>query len=51
MLFVAICISDVHTVWGGAIGDRKNLILGHEAVGEVVEVEVWLEILRLGIKF
>jgi len=28
----------VHTVWEGAIGDRHNLILGHEGVGEVVEV-------------
>ena len=35
---VAPCTSDVHTVWEGAIGDRKNLILGHEGVGEVVEV-------------
>ncbi|PIE74092.1 MAG: NAD(P)-dependent alcohol dehydrogenase, partial [Deltaproteobacteria bacterium] len=32
------CTSDVHTVWAGAIGDRHNMILGHEAVGEVVEV-------------
>ena len=35
---VAPCTSDVHTVWEGAIGDRKNLVLGHEGVGEVVEV-------------
>ncbi len=35
---MAPCTSDVHTVWAGAIGDRKNMILGHEAVGEVVEV-------------
>ena len=27
-----ICTSDVHTV-GGAIGERTNLTLGHEAVG------------------
>ena len=32
------CTSDVHTVWEGAIGDRKNMILGHEAVGVVDEV-------------
>lgn len=25
-------------VWAGALGDRRDLILGHEAVGEVVEV-------------
>lgn len=35
---LAPCTSDVHTVWSGAIGDRHELILGHEAVGEVVEV-------------
>jgi len=35
---LAPCTSDVHTVWEGAIGDRYNLVLGHEAVGEVVEV-------------
>ena len=35
---LAPCTSDVHTVWEGAIGDRHNLILGHEGVGEVVEV-------------
>ncbi|MDL2246752.1 NAD(P)-dependent alcohol dehydrogenase [Methanobrevibacter sp. OttesenSCG-928-K11] len=35
---LAPCTSDVHTVWGGAIGERHNLILGHEALGEVVEV-------------
>ena len=36
----APCTSDVHTVWAGAIGERHNMILGHEAVGEVVEVKV-----------
>ena len=35
---VSPCTSDVHTVWEGAIGDRHDMILGHEAVGEVVEV-------------
>lgn len=35
---VAPCSSDVHTVWAGALGDRHNMILGHEAVGEIVEV-------------
>jgi threonine dehydrogenase-like Zn-dependent dehydrogenase len=37
-LALAPCTSDVHTVWAGAIGDRHNLILGHEGVGQVVEV-------------
>lgn len=35
---LAPCTSDIHTVWSGAIGDRRDMILGHEAVGEVVEV-------------
>ncbi len=35
---VAPCTSDVHTVWAGAIGERHDMILGHESVGEVVEV-------------
>jgi len=37
-LALAPCTSDVHTVWEGAIGDRRNMILGHEGCGEVVEV-------------
>ncbi len=42
-LALAPCTSDVHTVWEGAIGDRHNLILGHEALGIVEEVgsAVW----------
>jgi threonine dehydrogenase-like Zn-dependent dehydrogenase len=34
---VAPCSSDTHTMHGGS-GPKENLILGHEAVGEVVEV-------------
>ncbi|MEN6341865.1 MAG: NAD(P)-dependent alcohol dehydrogenase [Methanospirillum sp.] len=37
-LALAPCTSDVHTVWEGAIGDRHNMILGHEALGIVDEV-------------
>lgn len=37
-LAAAPCSSDIHTVWEGALGDRHDMILGHEAVGEVVEV-------------
>ncbi len=35
---ISPCTSDVHTVWEGAIGERTDMILGHEAVGEVTEV-------------
>ena len=34
---VAPCTSDTHVMHGGA-GYKKDLILGHEAIGEVVEV-------------
>lgn len=37
-LAVSPCTSDIHTVFEGAIGDRKDMILGHEAVGVVEEV-------------
>jgi threonine dehydrogenase-like Zn-dependent dehydrogenase len=37
-LAIAPCTSDIHTVFEGAIGERNDMILGHEAVGEVVEV-------------
>ena len=35
---LAPCTSDIHTVWAGALGERKDMILGHEAAAEVVEV-------------
>ncbi len=34
---VAPCSSDVHVLHGGS-NDKKDLILGHEAIGEIVEV-------------
>jgi threonine dehydrogenase-like Zn-dependent dehydrogenase len=37
-LAISPCTSDVHTVWEHAIGERSDLILGHEASAEVVEV-------------
>ena len=37
-LAVALCTSDVHTVWEGAVGERHDMILGHECCAEVVEV-------------
>lgn len=37
-LAVSPCTSDIHTVFEGALGERNNMILGHEAVGEIVEV-------------
>lgn len=49
-LALAPCTSDVHTVWSGAIGDRKDMILGHEAVGEVVEVGCLVKDFKVGDK-
>ncbi|MGL5513003.1 MAG: NAD(P)-dependent alcohol dehydrogenase [Sporomusa sp.] len=37
-LAVAICTSDIHTLWAGAIGERHNMILGHECCAEITEV-------------
>jgi len=45
---IAPCTSDIHTVWEGAIGDRQDLILGHEAVGEVVEVGEYVRDFKVG---
>lgn len=42
-----ICTSDVHTV-GGAIGERKGLTLGHEAVGRVERVGDSVKNFRVG---
>lgn len=37
-LAISPCTSDVHTVWAGALGERHNMILGHEGCGVVDEV-------------
>lgn len=47
-LALAPCSSDVHTVWAGALGDRHDMILGHEAVGEVVEVGSMVKDFKVG---
>lgn len=45
---VSPCTSDVHTVWEGAIGNRHDMILGHEAVGEVAKVGSLVKDFRVG---
>ena len=45
---VSPCTSDVHTVYEGAIGDRHNMVLGHEAVGEVCEVGSLVKDIKVG---
>lgn len=45
---LAPCTSDIHTVWAGAIGERTDMILGHEAVGEVVEVGALVRDFKVG---
>lgn len=32
------CSSDVHTIWGGSSPKAPNLVLGHEGIGEILEV-------------
>jgi len=45
---LAPCTSDVHTVWEGAVGERSDLTLGHEAVGEIVEVGSFVKDFKVG---
>ena len=49
-LAVSICTSDIHTVWEGAIGERHNMVLGHEACGEIVEVGSLVKDFKVGDK-
>ncbi len=37
-LAVSPCTSDIHTVYEGAIGERHDMVLGHEAVGIIAAV-------------
>jgi len=47
---LAPCTSDIHTVYEGAVGERTDLILGHEAVGEIVEVGELVKDFKVGDK-
>lgn len=47
-LALSPCTSDTHTVWEGALGQRHNMILGHEACGEVVEVGSLVKDFKVG---
>jgi len=47
---LASCTSDVHTVWENALGPRVDLTLGHEGVGEIVEVGELVRDFKVGDK-
>lgn len=49
-LALAPCTSDIHTVYEGAVGERTDMILGHEAVGEIVEVGEYVRDFKAGDK-
>ena len=49
-LALAPCTSDVHTIWEGAIGERHDMILGHEGVGEIVEIGYLVKDFKVGDK-
>lgn len=49
-LAVSPCTSDIHTVFEGALGERNDMILGHEAVGQVVEVGSEVKDFKIGDK-
>ncbi|WP_099205547.1 NAD(P)-dependent alcohol dehydrogenase [Scatolibacter rhodanostii] len=44
---LAPCSSDTHVLHGGS-GEKENLILGHEAVGKVVEVDSLVNKFKVG---
>lgn len=45
---VSPCTSDIHTVYEGALGERHNMILGHEAVGRVEETGSLVKDFKVG---
>lgn len=45
---LAPCTSDIHTVYEGAVGERTDMILGHEAVGEIMEVGELVKDFKVG---
>ena len=47
-LALSPCTSDVHTVWEGAIGEREDMILGHEGCGVVAEVGELVKDFKVG---
>lgn len=47
---VAPCTSDIHTVYEGAVGERTDMVLGHEAVGEIIEVGSLVKNFKVGDK-
>lgn len=47
-LAVSPCTSDIHTVWEGAIGERHDMILGHESVGRVHKVGELVKDIKVG---
>lgn len=49
-LAIAICTSDIHTIWEGAVGERHNMILGHEGCAEIVEVGSEVKDFKVGDK-
>lgn len=42
------CSSDVHTVWGGGSLKQPNLVLGHEGLGEILEVGEYVRDFKVG---
>ncbi len=47
-LALAPCTSDIHTVYEGALGERTDLVLGHEAAGEIVELGTEVRDFKVG---
>lgn len=41
------CSSDVHTIWGGS-PKQPNLVLGHEGLGEIIEIGEYVKDFKVG---
>ncbi len=49
-LAIAPCTSDIHTVYEGGVGERFDMVLGHETCGEIVEVGELVKNFKVGDK-
>ena len=45
------CTSVIYTVLSGALGDRTDMVLGHEAVGVIVEFGELVKDFKIGDRF
>jgi len=47
-IVVTPCSSDVHTIFGGGSPKMPNLVLGHESVGQIIEIGTYVKDFKVG---